>query len=1085
MADTINKRINIYINGEEVKVEAEAIRKKMEAVKLSMVGLDQDSDAFKVAEAKMKSLDKMLTDKVTPSIRNLKAEMTRLMNETGRMKGDEIGGEKYISNMRRIQEIDPILKQHRENVKGVTTEVEKSTEGLSKWQAGIAGFMGGLASKAVDMVANAFQNLGTFLLGTVGEWDEATQAEKKLQTALKGREQIMPSLVEQSKQLQTSMNIDDDDIKAQEAFLAAQGRTEDQIKKTIMAAIQMGAVVGGDLPENIKKLDGSYEGMVKGLGKLDAGIKNLTKEQLANGGAVDMINAKYKGFAETAAQEGVGPIKQLGLVWKDIKENMGGMVASVLLPLASGFMGLATSIRGATDPAKSMSDQFQAQVEKVVDLKKNIYPLCTRYDELKSKASLSKNEHAELGKIIKTVSDAIPGAASAFDKYGNAIALSTSRARQFMNAQVAMMGVLNKKAINETKDDLDKLKDKFKDTQRNMLEIGSTGTYKISTFTAFSSGGGKSSSRNATSDEVVAMKALYVTQFAEKENYYNAIAGLNGNALKKETERQANEAKLFEANEKKKVEYKKKSTEELQKLADAGDAIAESVLEAKSNTGVDKAIKAGKTKEDKIRDYAIQVQKDLEMQRVELMRAGRDKDVSAEKLDLLQKLAEYKGNTAAEVHAKENLIAISAQKISEIEQKYAKEANEKNLQGEWVTYSKLLSHADIHGAEYMSLRLTQIDLERDIELNAKELTERQKYEIEERYIQKRKEAMLSDMSSSLNIISTGIDTEAEWKRQAIQYQINQGKEGYEAKKSALAGEHLSAVDRVAKENALAVDHYNFMAGKIQQYGEYANQAFTSMDNVFRNNEQKQLNTLEKNNNIKKASLKKQLDAKLISEDQYNTSVASLDADLDAKKRKIEHDQALRNKVMQAFQAGINIATAITASLAPPLIWMVPIIAALGALQMAAILTAPIPAMAKGGPIPKEQIIRAGEAGEEWMAPNWMVTDKKTGPIISMLENVRLGKSSGSMPDFGSMEGAASRIGGGSGSGTVVNNTVIQGANNEEFKQLKDEISNMHQTMAELRDYMSDPKNRQATVNRELLSKFDKDEAVLRRLANIK
>lgn len=186
--------------------------------------------------------------------------------------------------------------------------------------------------------------------------------------------------------------------------------------------------------------------------------------------------------------------------------------------------------------------------------------------------------------------------------------------------------------------------------------------------------------------------------------------------------------------------------------------------------------------------------------------------------------------------------------------------------------------------------------------------------------------------------------------------------------------------------------------------------------------------------------------------------------------------------MNVFQAGLNIASAITAALAPPTIWMVPIIAALGALQMAAILSTPIPAMAEGGPIPKEQIIRAGEAGREWMAPNWMVEDSSTGPIIAMLEQTRLGKRSGRMPDFGAMESAAGRISGGS----VVNTTIInQPGNNEDFQKLRNELADFHDTMKELKVYMSDPNNRQATINREMLSKFDKDEAALRALANIR
>ena len=75
-------------------------------------------------------------------------------------------------------------------------------------------------------------------------------------------------------------------------------------------------------------------------------------------------------------------------------------------------------------------------------------------------------------------------------------------------------------------------------------------------------------------------------------------------------------------------------------------------------------------------------------------------------------------------------------------------------------------------------------------------------------------------------------------------------------------------------------------------------------------ENQQLKQDEEANNKKKANLKAQLNAKIISKSQYDSQVNKMDADLDKKKKKMEHDQAVRNKEVALFNALISVATAV-------------------------------------------------------------------------------------------------------------------------------------------------------------------------------
>ena len=99
------------------------------------------------------------------------------------------------------------------------------------------------------------------------------------------------------------------------------------------------------------------------------------------------------------------------------------------------FKDLVGGINDLITPTKSAVQQFDELDQKVTTLEKNIVPLAKRYDELKSKTILNKDEQVELKNIIKQLGDQMPFAISAFDQYGNAISINTSRIYEFITAE--------------------------------------------------------------------------------------------------------------------------------------------------------------------------------------------------------------------------------------------------------------------------------------------------------------------------------------------------------------------------------------------------------------------------------------------------------------------------------------------------------------------------------------------------------------------------------------------------------------------------------------------------------------------------
>jgi len=104
-------------------------------------------------------------------------------------------------------------------------------------------------------------------------------------------------------------------------------------------------------------------------------------------------------------------------------------------------------------------------------------------------------------------------------------------------------------------------------------------------------------------------------------------------------------------------------------------------------------------------------------------------------------------------------------------------------------------------------------------------------------------------------------------------------------------------------------------------------------------------------------------AKAAIESRFAAQIKAIENEQRAVKRK----QAIANKAIAAFQIGVNTAIGISNALAvppPPVgIALAAVIGIMGALQLAAVLTKPLPAFKDGG-ITKDSIIVAGEEGTE-------------------------------------------------------------------------------------------------------------------------
>lgn len=253
----------------------------------------------------------------------------------------------------RLKELENANKKVGESGKKAGKETE---DAFNKTSKGLEGTLANI--KAVGegiLAALSVEALTRFAINATKAYAEVEKGELRLLAALKGNTAQFKRLTDQAEKLQKAYGVDADTIKAQQAFLAIQGRTERQIESTVDAAHRLSEVLGIDIQSAVRQLDATMEGNVGRLGKLDAAFSSLTKEELANGKAIDIVNEKYKNFADATLQSTDVTLKKMKVFFEDVIEDIGSGFAAMLKTVGVGaglISDIFKKIFGIKDEAK-------------------------------------------------------------------------------------------------------------------------------------------------------------------------------------------------------------------------------------------------------------------------------------------------------------------------------------------------------------------------------------------------------------------------------------------------------------------------------------------------------------------------------------------------------------------------------------------------------------------------------------------------------------------------------------------------------------------------------------------------------------
>ena len=207
------------------------------------------------------------------------------------------------------------------------------------------------------------------------------------------------------------------------------------------------------------------------------------------------------------------------------------------------------------------------------------------------------------------------------------------------------------------------------------------------------------------------------------------------------------------------------------------------------------------------------------------------------------------------------------------------------------------------------------------------------------------------------------------------------------------------------------DHFLARVDAVMEYVNAAIGAFESLNTWISNREEIMLQKERARNELRKEMLKKQLDSKLMSQTQYDKKVQELEDQQAAREKEVHIKQAKRDKAINIFKAIADTAAAVVRSIYlaggfPAGIPAGIAMGAIGALQIGAIASAPLPEFGAGewlrtGPKHKEKgrgTLSVIERDEAVMAaaamtdPGVYSVTGTTAQITSALNNRNGGKA---------------------------------------------------------------------------------------------
>lgn len=455
-------QLQMAIDNDPARKKIHEIDKQIADLNKGLKGLHKNSTEYANTKSKIKEL-RAEQDKVRDSIGITNMTMKELVKTQKSINSLLLqlrpGTKEYEELEKQAAAVNNRIKELRSNSRETQKQLEKPLSGKGGFLTVLKGvFAGNLLTKGAMMLANLAGKAREF----VREGVEMAAAAEGIENAffrISNRDYLNDlrrqtrGLVSDFTLMQSAVRAENFDIPLTQLgtlLQFAQNRARDTGESVEYLTQSIIDGIGRKSPLILDNLGISVvkiQEEVRKTGDFATAVGNIVEEEMSKAGEV----------IDTAADAAT----RKKVAW----ENLQLAVGNFFVNFKSGWDGFTTRFaEGLTrliQGQDAASKQFEDQINKVAELNMTLPGLINRYDELKAKTKLNKDEQRELNEVIGKLNDAVPSAAIEFDKYGNILAINTAKVREFIAAETAKLEVMNRSAIAEETKNLEKYREEL------------------------------------------------------------------------------------------------------------------------------------------------------------------------------------------------------------------------------------------------------------------------------------------------------------------------------------------------------------------------------------------------------------------------------------------------------------------------------------------------------------------------------------------------------------------------------------------------------------------------------------------------
>lgn len=275
-----------------------------------------------------------------------------------------------------------------------------------------------------------------------------------------------------------------------------------------------------------------------------------------------------------------------------------------------------------------------------------------------------------------------------------------------------------------------------------------------------------------------------------------------------------------------------------------------------------------------------------------------------------------------------------------------------------------------------------------------------------------------------------------------------------------------------------------VTGTVADWGENIMSIMSYVLEYENNKIEEQTKKIEEEYDTRSKEWRSMLEKNIISQKYYDAQMEKMEKEKEEREKRLKHDNFDRQKKASMAEAIISGQAAAVAAFKDGGGWpwgLIPMALSLAetAMKVAAISSQANPYY-KGGYIRGRQYAVMGERGDEWVASNKLLREPGTAEIIEALERYQRGDKkaltniSVTVPDAGKLSHAISApMPKFAPSNTTTTNNYYNSDNPELLKEIR-----------QMNNYLRDPRNRQAVINRNILLEYEKNEKSLKEIASL-